>query len=160
MAQDQELRRQGEAVARDRGVDAGGIGLEQCQRGRVEAGRRALGAAGKPERADEPVVRQSRCAQHLGQSALARQPVELHLPQPVLAMEEAQRQVGVGLALRCDVWDRTGIAHDGDGCMQARQPGLPRQLGQRGAGQPDRTASDEQGDGREGQRKSGQPAAH
>ena len=92
------------------GVDAGGIGLE------VELcfGRQGLEVPGRvvgePQGAHELVDAERGRADHLGQAPRGGAPPEVHLPDPVLGMGEAQREGRIELVIGTDGDEAAGIA--------------------------------------------------
>ncbi len=129
--ENQELGRQRPAPALQVSVDAGGIGLEPGPR----RGAQVLEARGRPpvepERAHEAVGRQRRPAHDLGQAPGADPPLELHLPEPVLGVDEAEGEDRILQARRLDMRDRPLIAHDRDRRSQPLDPDLAIELRQR-----------------------------
>ena len=126
MPQQQELRRQPRleqpGAARHEGVDAARVGLERraCASG-GSAAKRALGVAVEVERAQEHVGGEGALAEDLRQAALAGAALQLHLPQPVLRVHEAERDVEVVDGLGEDVRHALAVAHHLDGLRQARR---------------------------------------
>jgi hypothetical protein len=76
----------------EEGVDAACVGLEQMLRRRRESGKRALGMAVEVKRAQEDVERVGLFPEDLGEAPLAGAPQQLHLPQAVLGVHEAERE--------------------------------------------------------------------
>ena len=82
--------------ARRRGVDALAEALQQGAQLGVERRRLALGGAADAQRPHQPVDRQALRAGDLGEPAGDDAAVEVHLPEPVLAVAEALREPEVG----------------------------------------------------------------
>ena len=90
-----------------------------------------LGRATDAERAQEPVSVERSTPQHFGQTPGSDAPVHFELPQPILRMHEAKRELRVGFGFRKDVRDAVRIAqHFGFGA-QARHLDRASDLRQR-----------------------------
>ncbi len=94
----------------DRRLDTRHIGLDQRPAAPIERGEIGFGPAVETEGAHQPVARQGRRSQDLGEPSLAEAAVELHLPQPVLAVDEAETEIGVPLVGGADGGDAEGVA--------------------------------------------------
>jgi hypothetical protein len=120
-AQQPELGRQ-HRPARDEGIDAGGVGVEQPQRLGVEVAQIRLGGAPHAERAHEAVGFQAGRPYHLREAPGGDAPVHLHLPQPVLGVHVAEREMRVVERAGEDVRDAESVAqHLGPGLQAPRQ---------------------------------------
>ena len=108
--------------ARGGGVDAGAEALELGAAVRVELRHLALGGTADPQRSHQPVDRQALRPGHLGDPAADHAAVEVHLPEPVLAVAEALGEPEVGAARR----PRRGARPSGRG---APGPGLRERRG-------------------------------
>ena len=101
----QQLHLEGQRLgARGGGVDARAEALEQGAQLGVERRRLALGGAPDPQRPHQPVDRQALLAGHLGDPARDDAAVEVHLPEPVLAVAEALGEPEVVAALPASMW--------------------------------------------------------
>ncbi len=120
-AQDRELGRQRALVAGDAGIDAVGIGLQRGAGLRGAGGEGGLGVAAYADGAQEAIGRERAGPEDLRQPARRDALVHLHLPQPVLRMDEAEAEIGVERIARLDARNRMAIAHDRDAPMQTRQ---------------------------------------
>ncbi len=136
LPENQELGRQRPAPGSQISVDARRIGLEPGARRRRQMRQARVRPPIEPERAHEAIGRQRCRADDLGQPAGADPPLELHLPEPVLGMDEAEREHRIQEAPRLDVRDRPPIAHHRDRRRHPRNPDLPFHLRQR-APQPE-----------------------
>ncbi len=115
------------AVGGDIGVDPVGVGLQGIA---LLTGERFefLGCDAMPaEGADEAVTVEGGAAEDLGQPAGADAPPELHLPEPILRVNEPLGKEQVVLVGGIDVGDSQRIAVDLDRLLQAGR-------GQRAAG--------------------------
>ena len=97
------------------GVDAAGVGLEVAARLRRQRGERALGIAVEVERAQKHIGGEGALAEQLREPALTGAARQLHLPQPILGVQEAERAEHVLHGLRKDVRHALAVAHDLDG---------------------------------------------
>ena len=134
-AQQLHLERQRRG-ARGGGVDAGAEALEQGAQLRVERRRLALGDAADAERPHQPVDRQPLLPGHLGDLALDRAAVEVHLPEPVLGVDEALGEVEVALGVGLDVGNAPAVAPHPHPALQPADLDRPPLLGQRPPRQP------------------------
>ena len=154
VAQRQELRRQGAGMAVQVSVDPGGIGLEEGAQARREQTQALLGLAPEAQGAHQPVAGQGPAPHDLGQPAGAEPPHGVHLPQPVLGMDETEGESGVLFARRANGHHPVVVAQHLDRGRQASEAEPAVGLGQR-ACQPEPAAArgqDEQG------RQNGEPA--
>ena len=135
MAEDQELRRQRAVAGVEKRVDAGRVGIEDAPGPPVELGVGALRRPVDPERAQKPVGGPGRGAEDLRQASGADAAVDLHLPQPVLGVDEPEAVHHVLDVLRVDVRHGVAVADDADGGGEARQLDGPLHRRQ-GAAQP------------------------
>jgi hypothetical protein len=78
------------------GVDPLGVGLERGDDRRVQSLHLAFRQRREIERTGESVEPQGRRARHFRERAAPEAPRHLHLPEPVLRVQEAERPVGVG----------------------------------------------------------------
>ena len=115
----------------DRGVDAGGVGVEEPRRSVRDLALLALGDAAHPDRSHQHVGLQGVRARELGQAPGGRAAEELELPQPVLAVAEPQREARVGSAARAHVRNAEAVAEDLDGRVEAAKPQTAGRLRQR-----------------------------
>ncbi|MCY1228241.1 hypothetical protein D9M72_405430 [compost metagenome] len=135
----------------DPGIDAVGIGLQRgtgLGRGLRQDG---LGIAPHAQRAQELVGIERGRPQDLREPACHDALVHLHLPQPVLCMDVAQRKPGVRLAGGADMGHAMAVAHDRDLAAQTRQRFLA------GSRRLRRMAIPDQGPGGAGHRQHQQP---
>ena len=122
--------------ARRRRVDALAEALEQGEQLRVEARRLALCRAPHPQRAHQPVDRQPLGAGELGDATGEGAAVEVHLPEPVLAVAEALGEPEVGRAPRLDVRNAPAVAPHPHRPFQPGKLDRALLLGQRPPRQP------------------------
>ena len=83
-----------------------------------------LGDAPYAERAQEAVRIQRARAEHLGEAPGGDAPVHLELPEPVLRMHEAERELRVGFRLRKYVRHAVLVAQHLDRSAEARHRDL------------------------------------
>ena len=95
--------------------------------------RLALGHAAHAERAHQAVGRQRLRARELGQPPGGRAAEELELPQPVLAVAEAEREAQVVRRARGDVGHAEAVAQDLHRRVDPAQHQAAGGLGQAGA---------------------------
>ncbi len=121
--EEEELRRPPPAGVgihlRDPGVDAAGIGLERRARLGILRLDRALGEPVEVVAAHELVDLQRPLAEHFRQPPLRRAPHRDHLPEPVLRMGEAQREIDILVGLAEDMGHVGIVAHDLDRAREA-----------------------------------------
>ena len=121
-----EFHRQIVARLRDEGVHAARKRFQNALTFRVVAAVFAVvpGAA-VFDQPGQPVVTQKRWAQDLGQLALIRAPVHLHLPEPVLRLYVALRKEQIVQVARVDVRHARRIAQYLHTVLQATQGNPP-----------------------------------
>ena len=133
----QQLHLEGQRPgARRGGVDALAEALEQGAQLGIERRRLALGRAPHAQRAHQPVDRQALLAGELGDPAGEGAAVEVHLPEPVLAVAEALGEPEVGGGGGLDVRHAPAIAPHPHRPLEPGQLDRPLLLGQRPARQP------------------------
>ena len=121
-------------VAADKGVDAGGVGVQH--RAGAGAGGVVVGAGGvlQAEAAHLPVGAEGRFAGDFGPASHGAAAVVFHGPEAVLGGDEALGEPGVVFVGRPGVGDAPGVAPDldiamqagqGNGAVQGRQGGAP-----------------------------------
>ncbi|MCY1288712.1 hypothetical protein D9M70_377670 [compost metagenome] len=120
-AQQQELGWQRSLPMVDPRIDAVCVCLQGGPRLRRGLRKDRFGVAPHAQRAQELVGIERGGAQDLGEPAGHHALVHLHLPQPVLRVDIAQREPCVGLAGGTDLRHAVAIAHDGDPAVQARE---------------------------------------
>jgi hypothetical protein len=111
-------------------VHACGVGFEQPPRFGVEVLEVCFGGAPDADRAQEPVGFERALAEGLREAPRCGAPVDLHLPEPVLRVDVAQRVNRIGEALRRDVRHAVAIAQDLDRLGKPREADLAFFLGQ------------------------------
>ncbi len=117
-------------------VDSRAVGLDQAPRLRGEAGPGGLGGAAEPDRAQQPVRRNERLPQDLGQAPRSDPPLELHLPEPVPRVRVPEAEHHVGDRLRPDRGHAARIRFDADGRGVARDVDRSAHPGKRPPDQP------------------------
>jgi hypothetical protein len=110
-ADKKKLRRQDRPHAEE-GVDARGIGVELVSRVLVEMREICLRRAPHAHGTQKAVGFQAAAAQRLGQAPGPDAPVNLHLPEAVLRMHEAERELRIALRLGEDVRHAEAVAQD------------------------------------------------
>ena len=118
------------------GVDPGAIGLELGPQVRVEVVLLALGEIADAEGAHQPVARQARLAGDLREAPAGRPAVEVHLPEPVLGVDEPLGEPEVRAARRGDVGNAPAIPGDLDRRADPGGSKAALELRQRSAQQP------------------------
>ena len=103
---------------RDEGIDAVGIGSERRLHFGRKHGELRFGGAVKPERAQGAVDAERARAQHFGQPPGAIAPHHVHREQPLLRVEEAQREIGVVLACGADRRNAVRVAAYSHRCFE------------------------------------------
>jgi hypothetical protein len=97
-------------VAGEKGVDAGGIGIEQAPRFGVEVLQVRFRHAAHAQGAQEAIGIERRGAEDLGEAPGGDAAAHFHLPQPVLRMQEAEGEIRVGDRGGIDVWHVVAVA--------------------------------------------------
>jgi hypothetical protein len=128
--QQEEFGRQHRA-RREQCIHAGGVGIERCTGVAVEVRVIRLRRAAQAQRAHEAVGFKAASAEHLGQATGADAPVHLELPQAVLRVHEAEREVRVALRSGKDVRHAVGVAQDLDRGADPRDRNFALELRQR-----------------------------
>src|SRR3546814_909854 len=95
VAQDLELQRQRTGALGEEGVDAFRIGLQGRLGFAGEVLEIGLGELAEAEGAEKAIEAQRRLPHHLGEAAGGGAAHEIHLPQALLGMDEAERAVEV-----------------------------------------------------------------
>ncbi len=124
LAQDLHLERQRLGVAGG-GVDAGAEALEHGAQLGLKRRFLGFGEAPDPQRPHQLVDRQALRAGHLGDPSRDDPPVEVQLPEPVLAVAEALGEEEVLAVGSLDVGHAPTVAADGDPIPQLRDLDRP-----------------------------------
>jgi hypothetical protein len=106
----------------DRGVDAGGVSVQERAQERADLSLLTLRHAAHAERAHQQVRAQRVRAGELGQAAGGGPAEELELPQPVLPVAEAEREARVGRAAGAQVRHAVAVTQDLDRRFEPSQP--------------------------------------
>ena len=114
-------------------VPPGAVGGERRPRPGGQVGEAAFGQPAQPEDAHEAVGGEGPRPQNLRQPPGAQAALELHLPQPVLGVNEAEGEIGVAVGARADAHHAVAVAGDLDRRGEPRQHHHAPGLGQRGA---------------------------
>ena len=110
-AQQRELRRQ-RRIGGEKRIHAGAVRLDLTAGIVGQPLPGGARRASEPDRPQEPVLRNRRGAEDFRQHPVPDSALELHLPQPVLGVDEAETEERVPLGRREDVRDGVGVAHD------------------------------------------------
>ena len=132
-AQQRELRRQRAGSRGEKRIHAGDVRLDLRPGIVRQPLPRGARRAAESDRAEEPVLRNRRGAEDFRQPAVADPALKLHLPQPVLGMDEAEAEERVALRRGEDVRDGVGVAHDLDRPRQSLDANRAARLRQRAA---------------------------
>jgi len=100
------------------GIHSRRIGVQQAAGFGVVMREVRFGHAPQPERAHEAVGLERVRAEDFGEAPRPQAPVHLHLPQPVLGVDEAEREVGVLERGGVDVRDTVAVAQHFRRCAQ------------------------------------------
>ena len=116
MPQQQEFRRQARfqpaRASLDEGIDAAGIRFECLPAVGRQCCKRSLTVAEEVERLDKDVGQVGAIAEQLRQAPLGGAARQLHLPQPVLRVHEAERAIKIVSRFSEDMRDALAVAHD------------------------------------------------
>jgi hypothetical protein len=115
IAEETELERKVGALEVHRGVDAGGVALEEMELIGGESGDGAVGGGSDEEGALEAVVSEEAGAEDFGEGAGGVAAEGVHLPEPILRGDEALGEDEVVERGGADVGDAVGVALDDDG---------------------------------------------
>ena len=142
------------------GIDPRGIGADCSLHLRGQAGEIPFDKPVESQGPHVPIEPERGLAEYLGQAPGAEAALHVHLPQPVLGVDEAQREIGVLKGLGEDVGHGIGVADDLHGCPKAREPDLAAEIRERGPKPEIRAAHTEQHE-HKGQRETApQPPHH
>src|SRR5690606_10042116 len=124
----------------DVGIDTVGVPLQDLTVLVGHGGQLLTGQVGEAEGAEELVGLDLALAEHLREAARADVPPEVHLPEPLLGVDEPLGEEEVVVGGGHDVRDAPAVAMDRHRLVQAVHPDLPVHLGKRSPDGPQHEA--------------------